>query len=153
MCMCVSCATSSEQVGVCASCVCASCALPALLMCLGSSQLQLGAFVMNMELATRLERAPAPATAATCPSSSFPFAQEALFQFPPFRFSYQTHSHTHTQRESGSKRRDTPLLFDVSVLMSHCPLSLLISNGQLNSTLLHFSNNSNNHSIVSPPNS
>jgi len=33
---------------------------------------------------------------------------------------------------------DTPLLFDVSVLMSHCPLSLLISNGQLNSTLLHF---------------
>lgn len=105
MCMCVSCATSSEQVGVCASCVCAACALPALLMCLGSSQLQLGAFVMNMELATRLERDPAPAaaTAATCPSSSFPFAQEALFQFPPFRFSYQTHTYTHTEREQATR--------------------------------------------------
>lgn len=43
---------------------------------------------------------------------------------------------------------DTPLLFDVSVLMSHCPLSLLISNGQLNSTLLHFNNNNDKNCIL-----
>jgi len=58
------------------------------------------------------------------------FAGRTLFQFPPCRLPLSLLFRSNIP--------DTPLLFDVSVLMSHCPLSLLISNGQLNSTLLHF---------------
>lgn len=107
-CVCVSC-QNLVCVCVCVSlscvsifvCVCGSCALPALLMCLASTQLQLRAFVMDMGLATRLGRAPPPYSCCCCfclsssSSLSSPFSQEALFQFPPFRFSYSPNTSRH----------------------------------------------------------